>query len=136
MKPTGQLVRVRELSSQHRDQMYALMDSYYENMDRARFDADLDEKEWVILVLDQASNELKGFSTQVLVHVEVDGRSIRSLFSGDTVVAHQWRGQQQLFQISGLVSAVAHRGVSPGRAVLVPNLERVQDVPFSSVVFS
>ena len=101
MNLTGQLVRVTEISAHRRDQMYALMDSYYENMNRATFDADLDEKDWVIEIADESSNELKGFSSQVLKHFQVEGRSVRALFSGDTIVDRDQRGQQRLFQVSG-----------------------------------
>ncbi|MDA1050919.1 MAG: hypothetical protein O3C40_10630 [Planctomycetota bacterium] len=98
---TGQLVRVTEIDARRRDEMYALMDTYYENMDRSTFNADLNEKEWVIQIVDKASNELKGFSSQVLIQSFVDGRSIRALFSGDTIVESDRRGQQKLFQVSG-----------------------------------
>ena len=101
MNLTGQLVRVPEICPRRRDQMFALMESYYENMDRATFDADLNAKDWVIEIADESSNELKGFSTQVVTHLQIDGRSIRALFSGDTIVDRDQRGQQKLFQISG-----------------------------------
>ena len=86
MNLTGQLVRVTEISAERRDQMYALMDSYYENIERSTFDADLNRKNWVIEIADESSNALKGFSSQVLTHLRVDGRSIRALYSGDTIV--------------------------------------------------
>ena len=53
--------------------MFALMDCYYEGVDRAAFDADLAEKEWVIQVLDPQTQRLCGFSTQMLLRAEVDG---------------------------------------------------------------
>lgn len=101
MNLTGQLVRVADIDEGRRDQMYVLMDRYYEYTDRSTFEADLDAKDWVIVIVEASSNDLKGFSTQVLNHVDVDGRSIRALFSGDTIVDRDWRGQQALFQVSG-----------------------------------
>jgi len=98
---TGQLVRVAEIGARRRDEMYALMETYYENMDPSTFHADLNEKEWVIQIVDEASNELKGFSTLVFIQANVNGRSIRALFSGDTIVESNRRGQQKLFQVSG-----------------------------------
>ncbi|MBC8356196.1 MAG: hypothetical protein H8E66_29820 [Planctomycetes bacterium] len=98
---TAQLVRVTEICDRRRDEMYALMDTYYENMDYSTFNADLDEKDWVIQIVDEPSNRLTGFSSQVLIHSCVDGRSIRTLFSGDTIVESDRRGQQKLFQVSG-----------------------------------
>jgi hypothetical protein len=101
MKPSGQLVRAAEITPSQRDEMFTLMQLYYEGIERAAFDADLDEKEWVIRIHDEETHELKGFSTQMLLEVEVSGRPILALFSGDTIVAQDARGERSLFQISG-----------------------------------
>jgi hypothetical protein len=101
MKPTGQLVRTADIPASQREEMFALMESYYEYADRATFDADLEEKEWVIQVLDERTNRLLGFSTQMLLRLDVDGRPVRALFSGDTIIDRDARGQRSLFQVSG-----------------------------------
>jgi hypothetical protein len=101
MKPTGQLVRVDDLGAGRRDEMFALMEAYYEYTDRATFDADLAEKDCVILILDEETDRLKGFSTQMLLHRELPGRPVRALFSGDTIIDRDARGQRSLFQVSG-----------------------------------
>ncbi len=101
MKPAGQLVRVADISPSQRDEMFALMTSYYEGIERATFEADLDEKEWVIQILDEDTNRLKGFSTQMLLKVDVSGRSVHALFSGDTIVDRDVRGERTLLQVSG-----------------------------------
>lgn len=101
MKSTGQVVRVGDITSSRRAEMFALMVSYYEGIDRATFDADLDEKDWVIQILDEETQGLLGFSTQMLLQVRVAGRSIRALFSGDTIVDRDARGEWNLFQVSG-----------------------------------
>jgi hypothetical protein len=101
MELSGQLVQVTDIGDRRRDEMYAMMVSYYDNMDRAAFEFDLNEKSWVIQIIDKVSGELRGFSSQMLVPLEWDGRSILALFSGDTIVERDWRGQQKLFQVSG-----------------------------------
>src|SRR4051812_36004083 len=101
MKPTGQLVRIADISSGQRDEMFALMEAYYDFADRAIFEADLEEKDWVVFILDESSNRLKGFSTQMVLHLDVAGRSIRAVFSGDTIIDREARGQRNLFQVSG-----------------------------------
>src|SRR5437870_1388624 len=101
MKPTGQLVRTADIVLSQREEMFALMESYYEYVDRPSFDADLEEKEWVIQILDEETNKVKGFSTQMLLEVKVAGRSIRALFSGDTIIDSDARGERHLFQVSG-----------------------------------
>jgi len=101
MKPAGQLVSTADITPNRREEMFALMELYYEGVERATFDADLDEKDWVIQVIDEESNRLKGFSTQMLLKVEVSGRAVRALFSGDTIVDSDARGERRLFQVSG-----------------------------------
>jgi hypothetical protein len=114
MTPTGQLVRTAQITSSQRDEMFALMESYYDGIERAAFDADLDEKEWAIQILDEETDRLQGFSTQTLMEVEVAGRPVKALFSGDTIVAGDARGERSLFQVSGwLVRSLisTHAGV-------------------------
>ncbi len=101
MNPTGQLVRVADVSPGQREEMFALMRAYYEGVERAAFEADLDEKEWVIRILDADTNRLKGFSTQMLLEVEIMGRTVRALFSGDTIIDADARGERSLFRVSG-----------------------------------
>ena len=74
MNPTGQLVRVADVGPHQREEMFALMQAYYEGVERATFEADLDEKEWVIRILDAETNRLKGFSTQMTKSPRADAR--------------------------------------------------------------
>ena len=80
MKPTGQLVRVSDITPFQRNEMFALMDDYYEQMTRSAFETDLDEKQWVIQLIDEGSGKVIGFSTQLLLQLRVEGRPIRALF--------------------------------------------------------
>jgi hypothetical protein len=72
--------------------MFGLMDRTYANLRREAFEADLLAKRWVIQVHDPVTEQLAGFSTQVLLSIEVEGRPVRALFSGDTVVDRQHWG--------------------------------------------
>jgi hypothetical protein len=81
--------------------MFALMDRYYENVRRAVFEADLDEKQWVIQVRHPHSGELCGFSTQMLLDVSVSGRPITALFSGDTIIDRSHWGDSALTHVWG-----------------------------------
>jgi hypothetical protein len=101
MKLLSRLVEAATLSPEEQDQMFALMDCYYEGVERATFDADLAEKEWVILLLDPETEALCGFSTQVILDVAVAGRRVRALFSGDTIVARERWGDSALAHVWG-----------------------------------
>jgi hypothetical protein len=101
MKLEGLLVPVAALTRSQRHAMFDLMDRHYENINPATFAADLEEKQWVILLLDPHSRELCGFSTQLLMEGLVAGRSVKALFSGDTIVARERWGDQALAHVWG-----------------------------------
>jgi hypothetical protein len=101
MTPTGRLVRAADIDPSRLDEMFGLMTRYYEGVDRATFDSDLDEKEWVIQIVDEDTGRLHGFSTQKLLDVEVGGRTVYALFSGDTIIDSAARGERSLFEVSG-----------------------------------
>jgi hypothetical protein len=92
----GQLVRAADVTPDERDAMFALMERHYENVARNAFAADLREKDWVIRVLDPLSGQLCGFSTQMLLDATVEGRRVRALFSGDTIVSRDRWGDDAL----------------------------------------
>ena len=73
------------LPCETREAMLALHARNFDNVRRDRFMADLDQKDWAIL-LREPSGELAGFSTQQLIPFPAAGTTVRFLFSGDTVV--------------------------------------------------
>jgi hypothetical protein len=77
-------------------QLYRLYEQCYDGSDRARFEADLGEKKWMILLRDARSSAIVGFSTQMLMDIEVEGTPVRALFSGDTVIHPDYWGSQEL----------------------------------------
>lgn len=84
MKTTGTVVRVVDLDASTVSAMFTLMDRYFDEFDRQRFESDLFEKDDVVLI--HAGDELVGFSTIQLKEERVHGRRIRTIFSGDTIV--------------------------------------------------
>jgi hypothetical protein len=101
MKLAGRLIHVAEVTAAQRNAMYRLMDQHYFGVGRATFDADLDEKQWVIQVHDPETGALCGFSTQMLLDVMVRGRPVRALFSGDTIVDRERWGDHALAHVWG-----------------------------------
>lgn len=96
MRLRSSLLTIDELRAIDCDAMFALMERAYVNVQRKQFDADLQAKEWVIQVRDPVTDDLAGFSTQVVLRAEVEGRLISALFSGDTVVNPQHWGDVAL----------------------------------------
>ena len=84
--PRSEVVRRVELTSGDRDAMFALYATYFATAGRLTFERDLMEKEWVILLYDDAG-AIDGFST--LMRMRVGDATV--FFSGDTIVArHRW----------------------------------------------
>jgi hypothetical protein len=101
MKLSARLIATAEVTAAQRGEMFALMDRHYAGVRRGVFEADLDEKRWVILVNDPDGGPLCGFSTQTLLEVEVRGRPVTALFSGDTIIDRDRWGDQALAHVWG-----------------------------------
>jgi hypothetical protein len=101
MELRAEIIPISALGGDQRAEMFALMEQYYAGMRREAFDADLNEKRWVIHLLDGATGRIRGFSTQMILDLAVNGRPIRALFSGDTIVDRTCWGQSVLAQAWG-----------------------------------
>ena len=82
----SQLVRTRELLPPDIEAMYSLLCTHFEGVKQEVFDADLAKKNWVILLKDEATDTLKGFSTIVMHETENECEVLSVVYSGDTIV--------------------------------------------------
>ncbi|MGB3640550.1 MAG: hypothetical protein WBA39_23695 [Rivularia sp. (in: cyanobacteria)] len=80
------LVSTRDLSALDIEEMFALLTNHFEGVKRDVFNNDLDSKNWVILIKDEETNQLKGFSTLLMYDTYFEGENISIVFSGDTIV--------------------------------------------------
>ncbi|MGH6611217.1 MAG: hypothetical protein ACRECQ_13270 [Burkholderiaceae bacterium] len=107
-----EVVEVSALGVRTRAEMYELYARHYEASDFARFQLDLDDKHFVVLLHDEAE-ALQGFSTIAAYERDFAGRRIGVLFSGDTVIDAQHWGQQALafawLRFAGMRKALAPR---------------------------
>lgn len=92
---TGSVKAVVELGCPEREQMFRLLERHFENATRERFDADLEEKQWAIL-LHERGGALQGFSTLTRMDDEENGRPVTAFFSGDTVISREFWGETVL----------------------------------------
>jgi hypothetical protein len=90
---THLILRVGELSASDRAEMWLLMTAYYLGVEPQQFEADLDEKEHVILLRNgSTTGRIVGFSTLMRLDLEVAGQPVVTVFSGDTIVDRSRRG--------------------------------------------
>lgn len=81
------------LSQATRDDMYALFSRHYDATTRARFEGDLAAKDYAVLLRD-CTDRLQGFSTLAVSRMEIGGRPLRVVFSGDTIIDPAYWGSQ------------------------------------------
>ncbi len=81
---------VVDLPQPWREDMFALMETYYLGVEKSRFEEDLKEKDWVVL-LAEPHGPVRGFTSLKLLECQVAGVPIRAVYSGDTVVDVAWR---------------------------------------------
>jgi hypothetical protein len=81
--------------------MFRLIDRHFAGVRREAFEADLDEKQCVIQLLDSATGTIQGFSTQVVWELEVEGRPVSVVYSGDTIVDRRHWGSSILARLWG-----------------------------------
>ena len=82
----SQLICTQKLSSLDIYEMFVLLNKHFEGVRRDVFHNDLDNKNWIILLRDEQTNELKGFSTLLMHDTCFGGENISIVFSGDTIV--------------------------------------------------
>lgn len=86
--PNPTIVSRRLVDAATRADMFALHARCFAGVRRERFDEDLEEKDWVILLRD-ATGRIVGFSTQKVLAGVPGAVGAKYLFSGDTIVARE-----------------------------------------------
>ena len=86
----GVIVNTAELSPVERVSMRSLMGRHFKNLDPRQFERDLAAKPWTILLRD-GGGDLAGFSTLDTMSATHAGRSVRAVYSGDTIIDSRCR---------------------------------------------
>lgn len=90
------LISTSSLKNSQIDKMYSLFQNYYENVEKEIFLKDLIKKDKVFLLFDKADRQIRGFSTIVSKSYVFQGKTVRVLFSGDTVIDARFWGTSAL----------------------------------------
>lgn len=96
-KKTGACYRsIDSISVSNVRQMYDIYSKYYERTSLDIFLRDLSKKSGVILIHRKSDDQIVGFSTLQFFDFQVDGKRVRGVFSGDTVVEKEYWGSNAL----------------------------------------
>ena len=84
-QPQAYVERLSALENATVRQMYNLYGRYYEATSMLLFESDLSDKDFAVVLRDKAGAVI-GFSTLAILNLEIDGRSLRAIYSGDTII--------------------------------------------------
>lgn len=94
----GFIKPIKEYSEVEISAMYSLMDEFYDNVDETVFRRDFFDKDYCLaLYLEDGS--LVGFTTQKVLEIDVDGKKVNGMFSGDTIIHKDYWGDIELFRV-------------------------------------
>ena len=79
-----------------REEMYQLLEAYFQNTSAQQFAHDLAEKDTVILLRDPEDARVVGFSTLMKIEIAIENRNVIGFFSGDTIIAREHWGSSLL----------------------------------------
>lgn len=88
------VLKTAALSTAESQAMFALYCQYYSGSSENIFFSDLAEKDYVLLLQDEQA-QVYGFTTLAIIE-QSQPRPVRAIFSGDTIIAHDYWGQQKL----------------------------------------
>lgn len=95
----GRVVEVQYLSDAQKERMFELLAFYFENIAWLNFTRDLAEKNWVILLEDHETGQIQGFSTIMLLESVIEGKKVKAIFSGDTIIDRNYWGELELARV-------------------------------------
>ncbi len=96
---TGRIELVNRLDAELKMRMFELMHSFYQVEKSAFFD-DLQRKTTAVLLEDSAK-VLRGFTSVALSDLELDGKKLQIMFSGDTIIHPDFWGSFELPRVWG-----------------------------------
>lgn len=95
---TGEVQPVAALSAREQERMFRIIGDNFTGTTRQRFESDLAEKEWVILLREQ-NGTIQGFSTLMQLESRLGSEQVTAFFSGDTIIQRDFWGQTALPRI-------------------------------------
>jgi hypothetical protein len=96
----GSIVQINELSDSLKKEMYELFITYFVVSEKV-FMEDMSKKDEVLLLCDEKTGAIKGFSTIKLIHLTVEHVRIKAIFSGDTIIDTLYRSETELIKHVG-----------------------------------
>ena len=84
-KLNGAILLRSKVTGEDKNTLFDLWESYYQNVDRAMFEEDLAEKDWILTLSDEEGT-IRGFTTMKFYELEIRGKTIRAIFNGNLFI--------------------------------------------------
>lgn len=97
MSLISKLVKVEEIDESILENMYHLMEATYFGTSLSKIKRDLSNKQYILLLYND-QNTLKGFTTMQLFDSTFRGKNVKIIYSGDTVIDEDSRGEIELMR--------------------------------------
>ena len=94
----GKVQPVSEFTENEISAMYSLMEQFYDDTDEKVFRRDFFSKDYC-LVLRHETDGIVGFTTQKIMELDVNGKKVHGVFSGDTIIHKKHWGDIELFKV-------------------------------------
>ena len=95
-KLIGRTISTEALTPAQAQAMFSLFNEYFEVKDLRTFYRDLKRKQWVILLVEEGTDLIQGFSTMAAYVTCFEGRRISIIYSGDTIIRPAFWGTSVL----------------------------------------
>jgi len=95
-KTYTQYTFLKDISVKDISDMFRVFCRYYENTSIDQFIADLGKKQGAFIVRRRVDNVIVGFSTLGVYTMMVDGKKVRGIFSGDTILEKDYWGNRAI----------------------------------------
>lgn len=89
-------IRREKVTENDLQRMYEIFSQYYGNTDMPTFIRDFNKKTGVFLVRAKGDKRVVGFSTVALMDLDMGGRTVKGVFSGDTIIEREYWGGRAL----------------------------------------
>lgn len=90
-KLRGSVELVETCDKNTRQRLYEIFIKYYSSTDKITFEQDINEKQWVLIMKDN-NGIIQGFTTMMLYDFVFQGKRIRTVFSGNTIIEKDFWG--------------------------------------------
>jgi len=88
--------KVNQISVKQISDMFKVFSRYYENTSMEQFVTDMNKKSGVFIIRRKSDQHIVGFSTMGIYHMDVDGKRVRGIFSGDTILEKEYWGNRSM----------------------------------------